>query len=226
MQIQVKYINFDGLKITTMFKRMMFLMLMALVSSSLSAQLVQDLYRIYQPTYTNNAEQDSTAVITPFGIIKPGVNYGLSLGAGYSSFGNGRGMTNSYVAPTISYSPSQKLQVIGGVTLARNGMHGLDLPKEAGNNQLTTTSNPYQAWAYTQYNFNNRFSVYAMGAISQNQSFYSPISRGVGTYNSQMYGVGFNYKISSRATIGASFNFLNLQSLQNSFTEFGNPIFQ
>lgn len=189
-----------------------------------NAQLVQDLHKIYNPVFNQGQTYDSTAIITPFGVIKPGVNYGLSLGTGYSFMGNGMGMSNSYVAPSISYSPNQKLQVIAGVTLSRNGFHGMSVPNEVGQVQAQTSANPYQAWAYTQYNFTNRFSVYAMGSVSQNQTFYSPLMNGIGNYNKQMYGVGFNYKISDKTSIGASFNFVNAQN-QNAFNGFRNPFF-
>lgn len=189
-----------------------------------NAQLVQDLHKIYNPGYNQEQTYDSTAVITPFGVIKPGVNYGLSLGTGYSFMGNGMGMSNSYVAPSVSYSPNQKLQVIAGVTLSRNGFHGMNVPNEVGQGQVQTSANPYQAWAYTQYNFTNRFSVYAMGSVSQNQSFYSPFMNSFGSYNSQAYGVGFNYKISNKTSIGASFNFVNAQ-YPNTFNSFGNSFF-
>jgi len=189
-----------------------------------NAQLVQDLHKIYNPGFNQEQTYDSTAIITPFGVIKPGVNYGLSLGTGYSFMGNGMGMSNSYVAPSISYSPNQKLQVIAGVTLSRNGFHGINVPNEVGQGQVQTSANPYQAWAYTQYNFTNRFSVYAMGSVSQNQTFYSPLMNGIGNYNKQMYGVGFNYKISDKTSIGASFNFVNAQN-QNTFNGFRNPFY-
>ncbi|MGE0076639.1 MAG: hypothetical protein AB7S48_02140 [Bacteroidales bacterium] len=189
------------------------------------AQLIQDLHKIYEPVYQQDILDDSSSVITPFGVIKPGVNYGLSFGTGYSFMGNGRGVSSSYVAPTIAYSPNQKVQVIAGVSLSRTGMHGFDMPKGVENDQFQTSTNPYQAWAYTQYNFSNKFSVYAIGSVSQNQSFFSPYSNSIGTYNSQMYGVGFNYKISSRTTIGASFNFVNAQSTLNPFSSFGNSLY-
>lgn len=204
-----------------MIKRLFLLIsISGLVGLSLSAQLIQDLHSVYNPVYNSESTYDSTVVITPFGVIKPGVNYGLSMGTGYSSMGKGVGFSNSYIAPSVSYSPNQKFQIITGVTLSRTGMQGMDIPKEVGNNPVQNSSNPYQAWAYTQYNFSNRFSIYAMGSVSQNQTYYSPFMNSFGNYNSQMYGVGFNYKIGNKTSIGASFNFVNSQ-YPNTFNGFG-----
>jgi len=202
-----------------------FLFILGFLSINTSAQLVEDLYKIYDPIYYSTSSYDSSAIISPFGVIKPGVNYSLSMGTGYSSFGKGTGISGSYIAPSVSYSPNAKLQVIAGVSLSRTNMHGFDTPKGFSDNQLQTSANPYQAWAYSQYNFSNRFSVYAMGVVSQNQSYFSTYSNSLGTYNSQMFGVGFNYKISSKASIGASFNFVKANSLQNPFSAFNNNLF-
>lgn len=172
------------------------------------AQLIRDLHRIYEPVYKNAGSSDSASIYTPFGIIRPGVNYGLTMGTGYSFMGGGVGMSGSYIAPSVTYSHN-RLQVIAGVTLSRTSFHGLDIPAGDATEQNYNTSNPYQAWAYTQYQFTNRFSVYAMGSVSQNQTFMSPYQNYFGTFNSQQLGVGFNYRLGSKTTIGASFNFVN-----------------
>lgn len=186
------------------------------------AQLVQDLHRVYEPVYAKS-EMDSATVFTPFGIVKPGINYGLTMGTGYSFIGNGVGMSGSYIAPSVTYS-NNRFQVIAGVTLSRTNTHGISHPE--GNNLMPaySSTNPYQAWAYTQYQFSNRFSVYAMGSVSQNQTFYSPLQNYMGTFNSQQFGVGFNYRIGAKTTIGASFNFVNRPQngyFTNQWTPFG-----
>ncbi len=172
------------------------------------AQLIRDLHRIYEPVYKNAGSSDSASVYTPFGIIKPGVNYGLTMGTGYSFMGGGVGMSGSYISPSVTYSHN-RLQVIAGVTLSRTSLHGMDLPAGDATGQSYNSSNPYQAWAYTQYQFTNRFSVYAMGSVSQNQTFMSPYQNYFGTFNSQQLGVGFSYRLGSKTTIGASFNYVN-----------------
>ncbi|QKG79836.1 hypothetical protein [Tenuifilum thalassicum] len=187
------------------------------------AQLVQDLYRIYEPVYNPSQTLDSSANSSPYGSIKPGLNYGLTIGSGYTFMGNGIGMSGSYLSPSVTYS-NNRLQVMAGVTLSRNNMHGIkpnDIISTSNTNQF---SNPYHAWAITQYQFNNRFSMYAAGSISQNQTLYLPYQNTLGTFSSQQFGVGFNYKINKNTTIGASFNFVNGNNLspwRNSFTPFG-----
>ena len=172
------------------------------------AQLLKDLYKIYEPVYQTTYNSDSNAVFTPFGIVKQGINYNLSMGTGYSFMGNSIGMSGSYIAPSVTYS-NNRLQVIAGVSISRNSLHGNNQLEGVNIAQPYSGVNPYQAWAYTQYQFSNRFSMYAMGSVSQHQAFYSPYQNYFGTYNSQQFGVGFNYRLGSKTTIGASLNFVN-----------------
>lgn len=175
------------------------------------SQLIQDLHSIYDPVFSDTEETDTTSTFSPFGLIKPGVNYSLSFGAGYSAFGRGMGMSNTYISPSISYSPNQKLQVIGGMTLSRNGFNGVSFNDEFASQQQqqSVAKTPMQVWAYAQYNLNNKLSIYAVGSVEQNQSYFSFYSNGVGIYDSQMLGLGLNYKISEKTSIGFRFNFDN-----------------
>ncbi len=196
---------------------LIFVLLLSYLSTN--AQLLNDLHKIYEPVYTPTNYKDSM-VVTPFGIVKPGLNYGLSMGTGYSFFGGGMGMSASYIAPSITYSHN-RLQVAAGITLSRTNMNGL--PTTMGNGIIQQNSNnPYQAWAYTQYQFSNRFSMYAMGMFSQRQNYFSPYGQ-MGNFDSQQLGMGFSYRIGSNTTIGGSINFVRRNSggLYNPYSLWG-----
>ncbi|RPH32574.1 MAG: hypothetical protein EHM93_08845 [Bacteroidales bacterium] len=176
-----------------------------------NAQLVNDLYKIYTPISQSASAKDTSSYL-PFGTIKPGnPEYHVAFSAGYSSFGRGNGFSSSSVTPTVAFAPTQKVQIIAGATISYNNMSNMPMFKNSAENSQMKQSagNPTQAFAYGQYKINNRFSVYAMGAFSQNQPYISPFYSGIGTYNSQEFGVGFNYKLGRKTTIGASFNFSN-----------------
>ena len=175
------------------------------------AQLVNDLYTIYTPVSQSASTQDST-IFSPFGIIKPGSpQYSVSFNAGYTSFGRGNGFSSSSVTPTVAFAPSEKVQIVAGATISHNNFSNMQMMKgTTGNtNMQQNAGNPTQAFAYGQYQINNKFSVYAMGSFSQNQPYFSPFYSGIATYNSQEFGVGFNYKLNSKVTIGGSFSYSN-----------------
>lgn len=195
-----------------------------------NAQLVNDLYKIYAPV-SNSSSSNDTSIFSSHGIIKPGKpEYHVSFSTGYTSFGRGNGFSSSSVTPTIAFAPTEKVQIIAGATLSYNNMSNMPMFRNSVDNpnMKQSAGNPTQAFAYGQYQVNNRFSIYAMGAFSQNQPYISPYYSGIGTYNSREFGVGFNYKLGRKTTIGASFNFSNGPGAigispfgNNSFSPFG-----
>ncbi len=193
-------------------RRQFFLSIILVCSLTFTkAQLVNDLHRIYNPVSQTTSSQDST-IFSPFGIIKPGnPQYSVSFNAGYTSFGRGNGFSSSSVTPTVAFAPSNKVQVVAGATISHNNMANMPMAKEGVNNSRMQQqgANPTQAFAYAQYQINNKFSVFAMGSFSQNQPYISPFYSGIATYNSQEFGVGFNYKLNSKVSFSGSFNYSN-----------------
>ncbi|NVO09249.1 MAG: hypothetical protein HXX16_04730 [Bacteroidales bacterium] len=195
-----------------------------------NAQLVSNLYSIYNPISQQRSSSDST-IFSPYGIIKPGKPvYNVTFGAGYTSLGRGMGFSNSSVTPTIAYAPNDKLQIVAGASFSYTNFNNMPAFKNSavGGNMQQTGGNPTQAFAYGQYQLNNRFSVYAMGSFAKNQLYFSPYSAGIGRADYQQMGVGFNYKLSSRVNIGASVNFASGSGYMgvspNGFNSFG-PMF-
>ena len=174
------------------------------------AQLVQDLYKIYDPVSANLYSSDST-ILTQNGVIKPGKPvYNVSVGTGYTTFGKGVGFSTSYISPTVAFSPNQKTTVILGASISYNNFNRMPFQNSISNgNALQSGGNPTQAFAFGQYQVNNKFSVFAMGSFSKNQLYSSPFYQGIGKADYNQLGVGFNYKIGNRMSIGASFNFTN-----------------
>lgn len=202
-------------------KRVFIIILLCAMAVASSAQLVSDLHTLYNPIFGRGASSDTTLRITPFGVVKPGISYGLSVGAGYSAFGGGVGLSNTYLSPTIAYSSGDKLQVVGGLTLSRNGFVGANFDSRLAPQEASMSQTPTQLWAYAQYNLNHKLSVYALGAVEQNQTYFSPFTNGFGQYSSQHYGVGISYKLSERTSIGASFNFRNTNNPYELFSRRG-----
>jgi len=205
------------------------LILVSIFAHFSNAQLLNDLYKIYTPVSQNNSLSDT--IFSPYGIIKPGKPvYNLTLGAGYTSLGSGMGVSSTSVSPTVAFAPTNKVQIVVGASFSMTNLNNMPAAKSSASNgnMQQNTGNPTQAFAYGQYQVNNRFSVYAMGAFAKNQLFISPFQPGIGKTDYQQFGVGFNYKIGSRTTIGASVNFANgfgnMGLPTNPFNAFG-PMF-
>jgi len=177
---------------------------------SSTAQRISDLYQIYNPISQSINSSDTTSIFTPYGIIKPGKPvYSVSFGANYTSFGHGMNYSSSTVTPTVAFAPTNKLQIFTGASISRNNLSNLPVNKNVPSSMQQSDGNPTQVFAYGQYQVNNKFSFYAMGSFAKNQLYFSPYYGGVGKADYQQFGVGFNYKLSSKASIGASINFAN-----------------
>jgi len=204
------------------------LILVGIFTYITKAQLVNDLYKVYTPISQSTSLQDSSDY-SPFGVVKPGKpEFHLSFGTGYTSFGKGVGYSSSSVTPTVAFAPNNKVQIVAGASFSYNNLSNIPAMKTATANgsMQQSAGNPTQAFAYGQYQVNNRFSVYAMGSFAKNQLFVSPFHAGIGTTDYQQAGVGFNYKISNKVTIGGSFNVVNssgnMMGLSpNGFNSFG-----
>jgi hypothetical protein len=195
-----------------------------------NAQLTSDLYKAYTPNSLANSMAD-TAIYSQYGLIKPGKPaYSLTFGAGYTSLGRGMGFSNSTVTPTMAFAPTEKLQVVVGASFSYMNFNNMPTA-----NSLTTNGNiqqsggnPSQAFAYGKYQVNNRLSFFAGGSFAKNQLYVSPFYPGIGKSDYQQLGLGFNYKLGRRTTIGASFNYSNgpgyMGLSPNSYNTFG-PMF-
>jgi hypothetical protein len=185
-----------------------FIALMLVVSIS-HGQLVQDLHRLYVPSYSS---QDSdTSNFKPWHRFTPGeTKYSMEMGAGYSSFGNNAGFSNSFISPMVSYSVSENLQITVGGRFSNTNFNNMPMFNHSGGLELSQRNGrPTEAFAYGRYIVNNKLSVYGMGAFGKDQVYYSPYNAGFSTSNYQQYSIGMDYKVSEKVSIGASFGFSN-----------------
>jgi len=206
------------------------LILVSTLTYFTNAQLVSDLYKVYTPVNSDFYSSDTT-IYSQYGILKPGKPvYNVTFGAGYTSLGRGMGFSNTTVSPTMAFAPNEKMQVVVGASFSYMNLNSLPVANNTNvnGNMQQTGGNPTQAFAYGQYQVNNRLSVFAMGSFSKNQLYVSPFYPGVSKSDYQELGVGFNYKLGRRATIGASFNFSNgpgnMGLSPNGYNSFG-PMF-
>lgn len=197
-----------------------------------NAQLLKDLHKLYDPINSNSNANDST-IFTQHGIIKPGKPvYNVTFGTGYTSFGKGVGFSNSYVSPTVTCAPTEKMTVVVGASFSLTNFNNLSaMQNSPAKGQFQQSNrNPTQAFAYGQYQVNNRFSVYAIGSFAKNQLYTSPFEQGIGKADYNELGVGFNYKLSKNVTFGASFNYTNGSNFMGlspygNFNNTFNPLF-
>lgn len=200
-----------------------------LCSFSASAQLVRDLHYLYNPSYFYNPQNTSldTSNFSPARAFKPGdAKYNFEIGTSYSTFGGG--LSSSYISPTVSFMATSKLHIVAGGKFSYANMGGIAFADNTGGlmPQQQITGNPTEAFAYAQYQLNDKFSIYGMGSFGKNQLYLSPFQSGISTGNYNHLSLGMDYKISEKVKIGASFGITNGPAMGWGYSPMSNYGFQ
>ena len=190
-------------------KNVALLLLLSALSISGYSQLVEDLPSLYQVDSTQQITAEpafisgvkpatpATATNSPF---KPGLlknaHVGFELGTAFTSFGGGRNMLSTYVAPNISFQPTDRLQMYVGAYLGHNNANGFN------NNDVIVESSPTAAYTGANYYLTNRVNLY--GNSMYGRGGYAAYPYGVNN-DFKSISVGFSYKVTPRTTVSAQF---------------------
>ena len=193
-----------------------------LVSSFAQAQLVRNLYKLYNPAYFNRVESSTdTTTFDPWKMNntrKP--SYSVEVGSSYSTFGGG--IASSFISPMVSFMPTNKLQITAGGKFSYANMSAIPLARSAGEqfSNQQAMGNPTEAFAYASYQLNEKLSFYGMGSFGKNQLYISPYQMGVSSTDYSQLSFGMDYKISEKVSIGASFGVTNGPALGWGYSPF------
>ncbi|MBN1990778.1 MAG: hypothetical protein JW783_15350 [Bacteroidales bacterium] len=192
-------------------KKIALLIISLTLISGAKAQLVRDLDRLFYPT-NHKFEPTDSLIFAEDGIVKPAkTDFSFSVGTSYTSLGSGSGFSSSYVAPSFLYAPNERFQMVIGASIGYNSYNNVIVHSgfPSGNQLNNNMGNPTEAFAYGKYHINKNLSLYGYGAYAKNQLYFSPYQAGLGKADYGNFGVGFDYKISEKTSIGASFGFSN-----------------
>jgi len=199
-------------------KRFYLLLFLIALNFNVSAQLVRDLHRLYHPSYFFQHTAD-TNTFESWHRFTPGeTRYSLEVGTGFSSFGGGNSFSTSFISPMVSFSPTERLQIVAGGKFSYANMNNIPFSRSFhdSSQEQGAIGNPTEAFAYGRYLVNSRLSIYGMGAFGTNQLYYSPFQSGFSTTDYQQISFGMDYKISEKTSIGASFGIYNGPAWGNS----------
>jgi len=141
-------------------------------------------------------------------------HFGLSLGTGFtkSSYGS---FYNTSVTPTFSYTVNPRLTIDAGVSY----ISFFNTGNQQTSNSETSLLIPQRTvslFAATRYKVTDRFTVSSIVYI--NKSDYKPVMNAGALFpDSKGVALGFNYKLTDHASIGAEFRI-------NQGNNFGGPM--
>lgn len=181
------------------------------LSTSGFAQLISDLPTLYQVDSTKqsiaepafipggNLVTPAKAANKPFktGLLK-NAHVGFEVGTSFSTFGGGKNMLSTYIAPNVSFQPTDRLQMFVGAYLAHNNANGFN------NNDVIVESSPVAAYTGANYFLSNRVNLYGNSMYSRGG--YGAYAYGVNN-DFKSISVGVSYKVTPKTTISAQFQF-------------------
>ena len=121
---------------------------------------------------------------------------GFELGTAFSSFGSGKNMLSTYVAPNITFQPTSKLQMYIGAYLGHNNAYGFN------NNDVIVEATPVAAYSGANYFLTDRVNLF--GNSLYGRGSYAAYPYGVNN-DFKSISVGVSYRVSPRTTISAQF---------------------
>jgi len=197
-------------------------------SSFAFSQLIKDLPSLYVvdssqlTNYTPTALTESN-IEAPrtagHSIAKPALlkdaKVGLEVGSMFSSFGNGRNMLTTYLSPSVSFRPTDKIQVVVGGYMAHNDASGFGKTESS-----VTALQPMGGYTGATYFLTDRMNLFGNGMYGRGG--YAVVPYGINN-NFKSVSVGLTYKISEKVTFSTQFQWTNGLSPYGS-TLLGNPL--
>lgn len=154
------------------------------------------------------------------------VLYSVSMGTGFSSFGNDMSMMNSFIAPTIDYQVNSKLNVSVTGIMLQNNMNGFEewYGSEPGYTYNSSVSN-YGITGTAYYQLNNKWSIWGDGAYMENQSILNNYRQDEYNNDFKTLSVGVGYKLNDKFRFNFQYRYSNgLQPAYNYNPAFNNSI--
>jgi|GEM_PF-1536683 hypothetical protein len=189
-------------------KNVALLILLSILSISGFSQLISDLPSLYLVDSTKQIPAESVFIPSRNGIqhttnnspFKPALlknaHVGFELGTAFSSFGSGKNMLSTYVAPNITFQPTSKLQMYIGAYLGHNNAYGFN------NNDVIVEATPVAAYSGANYFLTDRVNLF--GNSLYGRGSYAAYPYGVNN-DFKSISVGVSYRVSPRTTISAQF---------------------
>lgn len=155
------------------------------------------------------------------------LTYNVTVGTGFSSFGNNMSMMSSYISPSLNYQVNSKLNFSVNGMIMQNNMNGLESNFGSGS-QYSYNSSPtnYGISGTAFYQLSERWSIYGDGAYFENQSVFND-------YRSEMYNtdyktvsIGVGYKVNDKVQFNIQYRYSNgLDPAYNNRSPFYNPTY-
>ncbi|MBU8891761.1 MAG: hypothetical protein KOO66_03230 [Bacteroidales bacterium] len=150
-------------------------------------------------------------------------SHSVTIGTGFSSFGNEMSMMSSYIAPAFTYNVNSKLNIsVNGIIMQNNlsGVEGTFGATPGGGYNSSISNYGISGMAY--YQLSDNWSIWGNGTYYENQSVFTDYRAETydTDYKSISFGVG--YKVNDKVHLHFQYRYSNgLNPIYN----FGSPYY-
>jgi len=153
-------------------------------------------------------------------------SYSVSLGTGFSSFGNNMSMMSSYISPSVNYQVNSKLNLTVNGMIMQNNMSGLEGALGSGA-QYSYNSSPsnYGISGTINYQLSERWSIFGDGAYFENQSVFNDYRAQMYNDDFKTFSIGVGYKVNEKFQFHLQYRYSDgLDNLYNNYSPFYNTM--
>lgn len=138
------------------------------------------------------------------------VSYSVTVGTGFSSFGNNMSMMSSYISPSVNYQVNSKLNFTVNGLIMQNNMSGLEGVYGTGS-QFSYNSSPsnYGISGTAYYQLSDRWSIFGDGAYYENQSVFNDYRADAYNTDFKTVSIGVGYKVNEKFNFQIQYRYSN-----------------
>ena len=138
------------------------------------------------------------------------ISYSVTVGTGFSSFGNNMSMMSSYISPSVNYQVNSKLNFTVNGLIMQNNMSGLEGVYGTGS-QFSYNSSPsnYGISGTAYYQLSDRWSIFGDGAYFENQSVFNDYRADVYNTDFKTVSIGVGYKVNEKFNFQIQYRYSN-----------------
>jgi len=137
-------------------------------------------------------------------------SHSVTVGTGYSSFGNSMSMMSTYIAPTFNYQLSPKFNISVNGIIMQNNLSGIEsvFGSSAEYGYNSNISN-YGISGIAHYQLNEKWSIWGDGAYFENQSIFTDYRSEAYDTDFKTLSIGLGYKVNDHLHFNLQYRYSN-----------------
>ena len=136
-------------------------------------------------------------------------SHSVTVGTGFTSFGNSASMMSTYIAPSFNYQINQKFNVSVQGIIMQNNMNGVESIFGSSDFGYNSNVSNYGISGIAHYQLSDKWSVWGDGAYFENQSLFNDYRADVYDTDFKTVSIGVGYKVNDHLHFDLQYRYSN-----------------